>query len=297
MSPSIALQLTAFGLVWGGLYALTAHGLNLIYGVMKVLNIAHGEFLMLGAYLTFWLLTLWGIDPLLSLLVVLPVLFLFGAVVHRAVVHPLLGASRGSTLMLEKSTLIAFFGVLMVVQNGALLLWTGDYRVVEYLGQSIHLGPVALAANRLVVLAAAIVVSVLLHLFLHHTFTGKAIRAVSQDREAGMLMAVDASRIALISFGLGAAIGGLAGGLVALIYVITPTMGILFTVKAFTVMVVGGLGRVMGTLGAGLALGVAEAWGSFLLGEGYREAIDYVLLVGIILLVSHGILRGGRVSA
>jgi len=289
-----AAQVTVFGLVWGGLYALTAHGLNLIYGVMKVLNIAHGEFLMLGAYVVFWLFTLWRVNPLVALAVAVPAMVGLGALVHRTVVHPLVRASGGSVLALEKSSLVAFFGVLMIVQNGALLAWTGDYRVLEYLGRPVRLAGVSVAANRLVVLAVALVVTLALHLFLRHTFTGKAIRAVSQDREAGMLMAVDADRIALVSFALGSGLAGLAGGLVALVYVITPTIGILFTVKAFTVMVVGGPGRVVGTFGAGLALGVAEAWGSFFLGEGYRDAIDYVLLVGIILLMSHGVLRRGE---
>lgn len=292
MDLQIALQLTAFGLVWGGLYSLTALGLNLVYGVMKILNIAHGEFLMLGAYTTFWLLTLWGISPLLSLPVSILLLFAFGAVVHRLVVAPIVRQSGNSILRLEKGTLIVFFGVLMFVQNGALLLWKGDYRVVDYLSAPLNLGGLHMAGNRLLVLGISLLVTVALHFFLNYTFTGKAIRAISQDREAGLLMAIDAGRIGLVSFALGTAVAGLAGSLAALIYVITPTMGLLFTLKAFTVMVVGGLGSVLGTLAAGLFLGVAESWGAFLLGEGYRDAIDYVLLVLIILLISYGLLRG-----
>ena len=292
MTLAIALQLTLFGLVWGGLYALTAHGLNLIYGVMKILNIAHGEFVMLGAYTTFWLLTLAGVSPLASVLLAAPAAFLLGLVIHAVVVSPLVRASGGSVVALEQSTLIVFFGVLMIIQNGALFLWTADYRVVEYLGAPVGWGDVRIAANRLVVLAASVVVTALLHLFLARTYMGKAIRAVSQDREVGMLLAIDARAVALVAFGLGAGLAGAAGALVAMIYVFTPAMGILFTVKAFTVMVVGGFGRVTGTLVAGLLLGVTESWGAFALGEGYREAISYVVLVLLILLSSYGWVPG-----
>ena len=292
MTLPIALQLTLFGLVWGGLYALTAHGLNLIYGVMKILNIAHGEFLMLGAYVTFWLLQLAGFSPLVSVLVAAPGTFLLGLLVHAVVVRPLVRASRGSIVQLEQSTLIVFFGVLMIIQNLALVLWTADYRVVEYLGGPVGWGPIRIAGNRLVVLVASLVVTAALHVFLLRTFTGKAIRAISQDREAGLLVAIDAGKVALVAFGLGAALAGAAGAMVAMIYVITPTMGILFTVKAFTVMVVGGFGRVTGTLMAGLLLGVAESWGAFVLGEGYREAISYVVLVLLILFSSYGWIPG-----
>ena len=292
MTLAIALQLTLFGLVWGGLYALTAHGLNLIYGVMKILNIAHGEFVMLGAYTTFWLLTLAGVSPLLSVLLAAPAAFLLGLLIHAVVVSPLVRASGGSVVALEQSTLIVFFGVLMIIQNSALFFWTADYRVVEYLGATVGWGDVRIAANRLVVLAASVIVTALLHLFLARTYMGKAIRAVSQDREVGMLLAIDARAVALVAFGLGAALAGAAGALVAMIYVFTPTMGILFTVKAFTVMVVGGFGRVTGTLVAGLLLGVTESWGAFVLGEGYREAISYVVLVLLILLSSYGWVPG-----
>lgn len=292
MTFPIALQLTLFGLVWGGLYALTAHGLNLIYGVMKILNIAHGEFLMLGAYVTFWLLQLAGVSPLLSVFVAGPATFGLGVVIYAVIVRPLVRASRGSIVQLEQSTLIVFFGVLMIIQNLALVLWTADYRVVEYLGAPVGWGSVRIAGNRLVVLAASLIVTAVLHVFLARTFVGKAIRAISQDREAGLLVAVDAGRVALVAFGIGAALAGSAGALVAMIYVITPTMGILFTVKAFTVMVVGGFGRVAGTLGAGLLLGVAESWGAFALGEGYREAISYVVLVLLILFTSYGWMPG-----
>jgi branched-chain amino acid transport system permease protein len=283
-----AVQLTLFGLVWGGLYALTAHGLNLVYGVMKILNIAHGEFLMLGAYVTYWLLVLGGVSPAASVLLVTPLMFVAGLVVYVLVVQPLVRASRGSITRLEQSTLLMFFGILMVIQNGALALWTADYRVIEYLMTPVGWGGVRIAANRLVVLVASLLVSVLLHWFLQHTLTGKAIRAISQDREAGQLVAIDARRVALVAFGLGSALAGCAGAFVSMIYVITPTMGILFTLKAFTVMVIGGFGRVLGVLVAALLLGLVESWGSFLLGEGYREAISYGMLVLLILLASHG---------
>ena len=280
-------QLMAFGLVWGGLYAILAMGLNLIYGVMKILNIAHGELLMLGGYIAFWLFTLWQISPLASVPLAALVLFALGLVINRLVVEPIVKVSR-SIDMMERATLIAFFGVLLVIQNGALLIWSGDYRVISYLTQSVSLLGVSASAGRLVVFATAMLVAVLMHLFLTRTFLGKAIRAMSQDREVALLMSIDARRVGLISFGIGSALAGIAGVLAGLIYVITPTLGLMFTLKAFTVLVVGGLGSMGGALLAGLGLGIAESLGSFLLGEGYKKAIDYVVLVIVILLLSYG---------
>ncbi len=282
MELNTILQVLLFGIVWGGLYALIATGLNVIYGVMKILNIAHGEFLMLGAYLTFWLFTLWQVSPLLSMPLAALSMFVLGLVIQKLLIEPLMVSTR-SLAEFESATLIIFFGVLLILQNVAMLLWTADYRVLVYLNDPVTLGGLSVSANRLVVVAVALAVSGLMYGGLQFTLTGKAIRAVSQDRDTAKLMGINVKQIGLIGFGIGAALAGIAGSLASTIYVITPTVGLLFTIKAFTVMVVGGFGSQLGILAAGLALGILESTASYLIGTEYKDMTGYILLIGFIL--------------
>jgi branched-chain amino acid transport system permease protein len=276
-------QLVLFGLVWGALYALIAIGLNVIYGVMKILNIAHGEFLMLGAYLTYWLFTLFNISPLVSIPLAAVTMFVFGVIIFLLIIKPL--QTHGLTIEgYENATLIIFFGVLLVIQNVAKELWSSDYRSVTYLTEPIHLGGLSVATNRLLVAAVALLLTAAIYVGQKYTLVGKAIRAVSQDRDTAKLMGIDVSRIDLFGFGIGSALAGIAGSLASTIYVITPTIGLLFTIKAFTVMVVGGLGSQFGTLMAALALGVTESLASFVIGPEFKDITGYILLVGFILL-------------
>jgi branched-chain amino acid transport system permease protein len=282
VDPTTFLQLLLFGVVWGGLYTLIATGLNVIYGVMKILNIAHGELLMLAAYMTFWNFTLWELSPLLSLPLAAVGMFLFGLAIQKLLIEPLLARSP-SMAAFEYATLIVFFGVLLILQSGAVLLWSADYRVISWAGTAVDLGPVSVAGNRLVVAAVALAVTAVMFVGLQHTMLGKAIRAVSQDMTTARLMGVDVKRIGLIGFGIGSALAGIAGSLASTIYVVTPTVGLLFTIKAFTVMVVGGLGSQVGTLLAGLSLGILESFASYALGAEYKDLSGYVLLIGFIL--------------
>jgi len=275
------LQLLLFGVVWGGLYALIATGLNIIYGVMKILNIAHGELMMLGAYMTFWMVSLWNVSPLVGLPLAAAAMFLFGIVIQKLLIDPLV-AHNLSMGEFENATLIIFFAVLLILQNGALLLWSADYRVISYATDPVSLGPLSVAGNRLIVVLVALVVSALMFIGLQYTMLGKAIRAVSQDMTTARLMGVNVKRIGLIGFGIGSALAGIAGNLASTIYVITPTVGLLFTIKAFTVMVVGGLGSQGGTLLAGLLLGILESFASFFLGAEYKDFSGYVVLIAFI---------------
>jgi len=285
----IFLQIIVFGLVLGGLYALDASGLSLIYGVMKILNIAHGEFLMIGAYVMFWLFTLAGISPLASIAVTGPMMFVVGLLVFRVVIVPLQRVKLRH--LVERSTLIAFFGILIVLQNLALVLWTADYRVVTYLQKPVDLFFLEISINRVVVLGVSIVIIILLDFFLTRTYYGKAIRAITQDRDAAMLMSINAEKLSLICFGLGTALSGIAGSLAGILSVITPTMGFPFLIKAFVIMIIGGLGNMRGCLYAGFVLGALEFVGAHFVGEGYRSAIAYVILVIFLLLVSRGYMR------
>ena len=281
MDVTTFLQLLLFGVVWGGLYALIATGLNLIYGVMKILNIAHGELMMLGAYLTYWLFTLWHVSPLISLPLAAVSMFVLGIIMQKLLIDPLLrhNLSMGE---FENATLIVFFAVLLILQSTALLLWTADYRVISYASHPVHLGPLAVAAKRLIVVLVVLLVSAAMYLGLQHTLLGKAIRAVSQDMTTARLMGIHVKRIGLLGFGIGSALAGIAGSLASTIYVITPTVGLLFTIKAFTVMVVGGLGSQGGTLLAGLLLGVLESFASFFMGAEYKDLSGYVVLIAFI---------------
>lgn len=275
------LELLLFGVVWGGLYALIATGLNVIYGVMKILNIAHGELMMLGAYMTFWMFTLWNVSPLISLPLAAAAMFLFGIVIQKLLIDPLL-AHDLSMGEFENATLIVFFAVLLILQSVALLLWTADYRVISYATHPVHIGPLSVAANRLIVVLVVLLVSAVMYVGLQHTLLGKAIRAVSQDMTTARLMGVNVKRIGLIGFGIGSALAGIAGNLASTIYVITPSVGLLFTIKAFTVMVVGGLGSQGGTLLAGLLLGILESFASYFLGTEYKDLSGYVVLIAFI---------------
>lgn len=275
-------QLLLFGVSWGALYALIATGLNVIYGVMKILNIAHGELLMLGAYITFWLFSLWDISPLLSVPLAAAAMFVFGVLIHKGLIT-LIQAHNPTHEAFENATLIIFFGVLLILQNAALLLWSADYRIVTYMTAPVSLGAISIAGNRLLVAAIAFTLTTAMYVAMRFTMFGKAIRAVSQDRSTALLMGINIDHVGLIGFGIGSALAGAAGGLASTIYVITPTVGLLFTIKAFTVMVVGGLGSQVGTLVAGLSLGILEAFAGFSIGSEYKDVVGYALLISFII--------------
>jgi branched-chain amino acid transport system permease protein len=227
------------------------------------------------------------VSPLASVPLAALGMFVLGLAIHKLLIAPLLARSS-SMAAFEYATLIIFFGVLLILQNVALLLWTADYRVISWAGETVRLGPVSVAGNRIIVLAVALGVTAVMFVGLQYTMLGKAIRAVSQDMITATLMGINVKRIGLIGFGIGCALAAVAGSLASTIYVITPTVGLLFTIKAFTVMVVGGLGSQLGTLLAGLALGVLESFASYFFGAEYKELSGYVLLIGFILLRARG---------
>ena len=201
MTFSVFIALFINGAVWGSVYSLVAMGLNLIYGVMKILNIAHGELVMIGAYFAFWLFTLWGINPLISGVLVIPLMFVMGVLIQGLVVNPI-SRENSSTDSIERASLVAFFGVLLIFQNIALSLWGTEYRTVPYLTKPVQLSHFVISASRLVILGIGLVLPLLMNAFLRKSLTGKAIRAVSQDREVALFMGIDARRMGLLSFGI-----------------------------------------------------------------------------------------------
>lgn len=275
---TILLQNAVFGVLIGGLYGLGAVGLSVVFGVLRMLNVSHGELIMLGGYVSVWLFTQWGIDPFVSILAAGPVLFIVGAVLYRLLFSPLIRFSEDQKI---KNSILIGFGLGLVLQTLAILLWEADDRAVTpaYAGQVLPLGSMVVPLSRLAALVLAFLVLGGLHLFLTRTRTGTAIRATAQDEVGAMLVGIPISRVFLIAFALGSALAGVAGSLVTVSEAINPTIGLHWTLKALIVVVLGGMGNTFGTFVAGLFLGVAESMSGFLLGNAYREVVGLILFL------------------
>ena len=274
-----------------GLYATMAYGLGLIYGVLRVVNLNHGGIIMAGAYLGWILHERLGIDPYLSIPVVLIVSFPFGIVLYRGLVRHLPRGAAGGV-----QSLLLLFGVWLVLQNAAYLLFTGNDQTIrtEYSTQRIAAFGLSLSVNRVVVFLIAVLTMIVLHLFLTRTFTGKAIRAVAQNPDSCTLVGVDVERIYSLTFGIGTALAGLAGLLGASLLSFNPTYGSGDVLKSFVIVVLGGLGSVMGTGAAALILALVEGLSIYWLPSYLTGAVGFVLLV-LVLVFRPGGLFGQRV--
>ena len=278
-------QVVISGLLAGALYAMVALGLGLIFGVMRVLNVAHGPLLMLGAYTTFWLFHWFGLNPYLSLLVSMPALFLVGVVLQRLLVRRVVDAP-------ELSSLLLLFGVGIALVNVTQLAFTSDLRSVEYLTGSFVWGPFAFSKSRVIACAFAIVITAGAFWFLQKTRLGKALRAVSQSREVAQVCGVNVQQIHMLAFGFASALAAAGGSLVAVMVAIQPEMGQVYTFKSFLVIVLGGAGNYPGALVGGLLLGLVEQLSSLFLTTQVNEAVAYVLLVLVLLVRPTGLFKG-----
>ncbi len=289
------LQILSAGLIIGGIYALIAVGLNLIYGTMRLLNIAHGELIMLGAYITYWLYTLWGVSPLISMFVTVAASAAVGLVVCRVIFLPIIRTSR-SVVVLESNSLLIFFGLSIIFSNLASLLWTADIRGYSYLTRVVTIAGVPLMWNRLLALGISLAVCLICYAVIQKTMLGKAVRALIQDQEASQLVGINTSTIYLVSFAGAFAMAGLAGCLLSMFYEITPFMGLPYTIIAFIVIVLGGLGNIFGSLLGGFLLGLFETIGVSITSPGLRPILSYSIFILVILLRPQGIFgRRGRV--
>lgn len=286
ITPAMVGQVIISGILAGALYAMVALGLALIYGVMRVINIAHGPLLMLGAYTTFFLYSALGLNPYLSIPVTMAVLFLVGIGLQRTLVFRVVDAPELSSLLLT-------FGVSIALVNLAQLAFTSDLRAVEYLTGSLPLGPFAISKTRLVAFVFAAAVTALAFLFLQRTRLGKAIRATSQHREVAMVCGIDVQRVHMLTFGLATALAAAGGALLAVIVAIQPEMGQIWTFKSFLVIVLGGAGNYPGALLGGMLLGLVEQGAALFLTTQLSEVVAYVLLVVVLLVRPTGLL-GGR---
>ena len=290
MDPTVFEQAIVNGILIGGLYVLISIGLTLIFGVMRVINFAHGDLMMVAMYVTYWLFTLYGIDPYLSLLVTIPILFVIGSVIQRFLIDRVLTGPQESQLFLT-------LGVMLVVQNLALLFWKADYRAINtyYTGAVIRLGGVFISVPKLTSFFVAVLLTALLYIFVTRTRTGKAMRATAQNREVSSLMGVDVRRVYVIAFGIGTACVGAAGTLLSTFYYISPTVGTTFTLMAFLAVVLGGMGSFTGALFGGLIVGLAESLGAVYVATQYRELVTFVLFILILLVKPSGLLGRSRV--
>jgi len=278
------LQLAINGLLLGGMYGLISVGLTLIFGVLEIVNFAHGEFLMISMYVAFWLFQLYGIDPYLSMLIILPVFFLIGIAVQRITIQPILNAPPLNQIFMT-------VGLSMVLQNAALFIWTADYRTVKtsYSALTLKTAGLIISFPRLVAFLLAMALIAALLIFLKRTYTGKAIRALAQERKAAMLMGINVYRTYQIAFGIGIACVGAAGAMLMPVYFVFPSVGSLFVLIAFVVVILGGYNSLVGSLVGGLIIGIVEAFSGFFISPHLKEAIYFVIFILILLFKPTGL--------
>ncbi len=288
MSATLLFDILVSGLITGGIYALVALGLNLQYGLMRVLNVAHGEFVMVGAYLTYSLHTGWGVNPLLTLLITGPAAFGAGLLIHRLLYAPVLGAGE-TREALESRSLLLSFGLLFVLQNAALLLWSADLRGYTYLARPLHVLGAVFPANRVLAAAVALALSLGFYAFLRRSLMGKTIRALMHEPEGAQLVGVNLRRVHGVCFGVGVAMAAVAGSLVSMLFELTPFIGLPYTVTALVVVILGGLGNVLGSVLGALLLGVVETAGVYLVSSDIRLISSYAVLSLILILKPSGL--------
>lgn len=286
------LQHLVNGLVLGGTYALLGIGLTLIFGLMHVVNFAHGEFYTLGAYVTFAALVLAGVPFLGALALAVLAGILLGALTERVLLRPLRDESIDTVMLVT-------IGLWIAMQNGELLLWGGVAKAIPHPFPTapLVLGPVSLAPLRLFVLAAALALIAAAHLTIQRTRLGRAMRATFQDPDTAALMGVRIGRIRTATFALGSGLAAAAGALLGPIFLAYPSMGDLASLKAFSVVILGGLGNLWGATLGGLILGVAEELGAGYVSSGYRDAVGFVIIIAVLLLRPSGLFaRAERVG-
>ena len=285
---SVLAQQLVLGLLIGGLYGLAAAGLSLVFGVLKVLNVAHGELIMLGGYGAFWLVALLGLDAFASLALVIPGALLLGVVLYAALFGFVVRADEETRV---KNSLLIGFGLALALHALAVRLWTADERSVPtpYGGGVFTVAGIAIPAVRLLSLLLAFALILTLELLLTRWRWGQAIRATAEDWEAALLAGIDVRRAYLLAFALGTALAGAAGTLVTVAYSVSPSIGLEWTLKALIVVVLAGLGSVLGTFVGGLVLGVAEAASAAAFGGPYREVVGLVIFVVVLLVRPRGL--------
>jgi len=277
----------ASGFLLGGILALTALGLSIVLGVMRLVNLAHGELLVGGAYAGLFLLQLTGIDPLLGLVLVGAFIALLSVPVYRFLLAPLAGTGAEAPMMTT-------FGISIILQNAFILAFSADTRSIErdYATAALTIGPVTVAWIYLIGFLISVVVIMLVHLLVSRTGFGRDLRASATDAGAAAAIGVDVRRVHLLTFALGAACAAIGGTLIGITFSFTPTIGAGYLLTDFAIVVLGGLGNIFGTLVGGITLGVLESFGAVVLGDGYRELIGLLVFLIALALRPQGLLAG-----
>ncbi|MGH7118358.1 MAG: branched-chain amino acid ABC transporter permease [Acetobacteraceae bacterium] len=284
---AILAQAVINGLLIGGIYALVSIGVTLIFGVVKIVNFAQGEFVMIGMYISFFLATRLGIDPLLSLIVTMPALFALGVLLQHFLIRRVLTLGDMPQIFLT-------FAISLLLINVALLLFTADYRTVEtpYTETAIHLGPLYVAVAKLIAFVVAMLLSGALWVFLHATDLGKAMRAAAQNHDVAMLMGINPDRVFSVAVGLALALAGAAGSLLMPFYPASPMVGQVFVLMAFVAVVLGTLGSITGALVASLMMGIAESLGIEFVGADSGQIVVYAVFLLTLAVKPSGLFGG-----
>lgn len=271
-------QILANGILMGFVYALVAVGLTLTWGVMDIINFAHGEFLMISMYTAFWMFTLFAVDPLVALPICIAVLFILGVLTYTGIIRRVINAP-GLT------ALLATFGFSMFLKNLAQFLWTPNFRYINNAvvsGKTIELGSIVIGLPQIVAAAASVILTTVIMTFMDKTRTGKAIQATALNKNTALLMGINTKKIYAITFGLSGACVGAAGALMSTFFPIYPASGALYSVIAFVAVALGGFGNIKGALFGGLIIGLAEALGGYLLGTQFKYAIVFLIYLIVI---------------
>jgi branched-chain amino acid transport system permease protein len=281
----IFLQVVVWGLYAGCIYILLATGLNLIFGVMKVVNFAHGQLLMIGAYVTFSFFVLTGFNPYVLLAASVPILIILGVSIERLCFRPIMGTGKLNEIFIS-------IGLIYILENVAAMIWTDEWKVIKspFEAITVTVGSMKIPVDYIIIMITTIVTLVALYLFLKKSRLGLAVRATSQNRKAAMLVGINVERMDMLSFGIGAGLAGAAGTLwVVSGQVFNPYMGSVPAVKAFAIVIIGGLGSIPGAIIGGLLLGIAENFTVFTIGGAWKDAIAFLILIIVLVLKPTGL--------
>jgi branched-chain amino acid transport system permease protein len=288
-SSELVAQTLVNGLLLGGIYAVAALGLSLVFGIMDIVNLAHGHMLMVGGYVAIILFAATGITPLGGMLLAIALLFVLGVVLQKVLLQHVVDEGL-------EQPIIVLFGLALVLQNVGRVLLGGDARSsdIGIPGSGIDLGMVYLSFPRTVTFVIAVLLIIGTWAYLQYTKTGQAIRATAQNRTAARYMGIDTERIYVITLGIGTALAGAAGSLLSMLFPIDPFVGWSYLLKAFAVVVLGGVGSILGTLVGGLVIGVSENLGALYLGGGYRNIVSFSIFLAVLLIKPKGLFGGSQ---
>ena len=281
----IFLQVLVWGLYAGCIYILLATGLNLIFGVMKVVNFAHGQLLMIGAYVTFSFFVLTGFNPYVLLAASIPILIIIGVSIERLCFRPILGTGKLNEIFIS-------IGLIYILENVAAMIWTDEWKTIQspFEAITVTIGSMKIPVDYLIIIVTTVLILVGLYIFLKKSRLGLAVRATSQNRKAAMLVGINVERMDMLSFGIGAGLAGAAGTLwVVSGQVFNPYMGSVPAVKAFAIVIIGGLGSIPGAIIGGLILGIAENFTVLTIGGAWKDAVAFLILIIVLIIKPTGL--------